>query len=595
MCNVSNCNKTNHSNYNKVNIDSPSLKNLEIWENTKGPIDDDSFIATCDKVFESNQPNYTGCRIPVPSNINVVYLEQSLCDYEDCEIVNFLKFGWPINYERKTMPTASKVNHKGATEFEQVIDNYLKREIECGATLGPFKTNPFKAEVFTSPLNSVPKKDSSERRVILDLSFPHGQAVNDGIPKGEYLGENYELSYPSVDDLAKQIRTHGEGCMVYKRDLKRAFRQIPIDPGDLHFLGYFWKNNLFIDKNAPMGLRTSAMMCQRITSAIVHIHKQLGYSSINYVDDLAGAAPSPIADDAFQKLGKVIENAGFVESKEKACSPATSMTFLGVEFDTLKMECRVPSLRLSETKTLIATWLSKKYASKVQLQSLIGCLQFVGKCVRNARIFIGRMLATLGKLKRQKDKFKINNEFRKDLLWWDRFLEHYNGVSIIPDIYWSRPDKVLATDSCLTGCGGICGNEYFHATFPEFIKLQNMCINELEMLTVTVAIKLWAHKLAGKRLLINCDNEVTVTAINSGKVKDKILLDNLHEQRYICAVYECEIKAVHIAGVVNRLPDALSRWHLSSNYAKLFYEQTVDKNMKCIPIDDSLFKLTCNC
>jgi hypothetical protein len=33
-----------------------------------------------------------------------------------------------------------------------------------------------------SPLNSVPKKDSLERRVIVDLSFsPEGLAVNDGI------------------------------------------------------------------------------------------------------------------------------------------------------------------------------------------------------------------------------------------------------------------------------------------------------------------------------------------------------------------------------------------------------------------------------
>jgi hypothetical protein len=32
-----------------------------------------------------------------------------------------------------------------------------------------------------SALNSVPKKDSLERRVIVDLSFPEGLAVNDGI------------------------------------------------------------------------------------------------------------------------------------------------------------------------------------------------------------------------------------------------------------------------------------------------------------------------------------------------------------------------------------------------------------------------------
>jgi hypothetical protein len=34
-----------------------------------------------------------------------------------------------------------------------------------------------------SPLNSVPKTHFIERRVIVDLSFPEGLAVNDGISK----------------------------------------------------------------------------------------------------------------------------------------------------------------------------------------------------------------------------------------------------------------------------------------------------------------------------------------------------------------------------------------------------------------------------
>jgi hypothetical protein len=43
--------------------------------------------------------------------------------------------------------------------------------------------------------------DSIERRVILDLSFPEGQSVNEFISKEFYLGKKIELSYPKVDDL----------------------------------------------------------------------------------------------------------------------------------------------------------------------------------------------------------------------------------------------------------------------------------------------------------------------------------------------------------------------------------------------------------
>jgi hypothetical protein len=53
--------------------------------------------------------------------------------------------------------------------------------------------NPFDCQFKISPLNSVTKKDSSERRVILDLSFPTGCSVNDNISKDIYLGEKIEV------------------------------------------------------------------------------------------------------------------------------------------------------------------------------------------------------------------------------------------------------------------------------------------------------------------------------------------------------------------------------------------------------------------
>jgi ribonuclease HI len=575
-------------NKNKARIQSQSYK---MWANIKCPFNIDTFIKLCNDVYLSGVPNYIGYRIQVPSNINVDFLKMALQNYSDKEIIQFLTFGWPINYTACSIPKCKGTNHKGAIQFEAAIDKYLAQELEWGATIGPFTSNPLVGELVISPLNSVPKKDSTDRRVILDLSFPRGRSVNDGIPKGEYQGEEIELSYPKVDDLAEQIKDIGLGCKLYKRDLKKAYRQIPIDPGDVHFLGYSWKGNIFIDRNAPMGLRTSALMCQRMTSAVAYLHRQSGYTCINYVDDLAGVALPDEAFQAFKNLGQIIMQTGLIEASEKACKPSTKMIFLGIEFDTEKMQCRIPETKLIEVKKLVASWDGKKCAKKVELQSLIGSLQFVAKCVRPGRVFIGRMLQILSTLKCQHHKFKIKSEFRKDLSWWRRFLEIYNGVSLIPDTIWSKPDKVFATDACLVGCGGVMENEYFHVKYPDFIKSLKLCINSLEMLTVTIALKLWANKLSGKRVLIYCDNEVTVHAINSGKVKNNFLLKNLREQRYLCALRNFEIKAVHLPGCENRIADALSRWDLSTTYAEKFIEMTKHKNMCNIIVNDALFKL----
>ena len=65
-----------------------------------------------------------------------------------------------------------------------------------------------------SPLSSRPRKDSLRRRVILDLSFPFGNSVNDGIDKHVYCNEYIQLTYPSVDDLAKRIAEIGPGSKL---------------------------------------------------------------------------------------------------------------------------------------------------------------------------------------------------------------------------------------------------------------------------------------------------------------------------------------------------------------------------------------------
>ena len=80
-------------------------------------------------------------------------------------------------------------NHKGATDFSKEIEKYLRKEASYGAIIGPFFKNPFCCDFKISPLNTVIKKDSVERRVILDLSCPVGNSVNDGISQEYYLGK----------------------------------------------------------------------------------------------------------------------------------------------------------------------------------------------------------------------------------------------------------------------------------------------------------------------------------------------------------------------------------------------------------------------
>ena len=157
------------------------------------------------------------------------------------------------------------------------------------------------------------------------------------------------------------------------------------------------------------------------------------------------------------------------ESVEKAEPPATSQVVLGVAFDTIAMTVSVTSDRLLEIESLVREWLTRKSASKSSLQSLIGKLVFVSKCVRQSRLFLNRLFTQLRSFKHPRQHFTLSEEFIKDLLWWARFVKVYNGVTVLRHFRLTAPDEIFSTDACLSGCGGFSGSEFFHSEFPEFI------------------------------------------------------------------------------------------------------------------------------
>ena len=149
------------------------------------------------QVIEQGYPNRWGARIPVESTWNLELFEYLLAGYHDAEVVECLKYGWPTG-RLPSLPdphTAAK-NHKGALDYPEQLQRYIKKEARYGAVMGPYNKIPFNSKVGISPLSSRPKKGSEDRRVILDLSFPLGEAVNDGIPKDSYMGFQAKLEFP---------------------------------------------------------------------------------------------------------------------------------------------------------------------------------------------------------------------------------------------------------------------------------------------------------------------------------------------------------------------------------------------------------------
>ena len=53
------------------------------------------------------------------------------------------------------------------------------------------------------------------------------------------------------------------------------------------------------------------------------------------------------------------------------------MTWLGIEFDSVRMIMRVPPPKVSELQAILADWQGKESANKREVLSLLGLLNFV--------------------------------------------------------------------------------------------------------------------------------------------------------------------------------------------------------------------------
>lgn len=526
-------------------------------------------IGLAEQVMATGKFNFQEARVPVRSNWNTELLATLLQDYSDKQVAEFIQFGWPIDRDDSVpLPEITGRNHKGAIFFAEEIDRHMEKEISLNAVAGPFHSPPMDG-FCCSPLNSRPKRLSSQRRVIYDLSWePHGPSINAGISKHQYLGEPVRLRYPTVHTLIKRIKSlklqSAELVLLYKRDWARAFSQLPLDPACYWYVGFVWQGKYYFSKVVPMGLVSACLCCQRTTSAIRHIMNNMGFYLCNYIDDMVSAEFQTVAHQSYDALGRLFRDLGVEESKEKAVEPTVEMEFVGNLLNTQNLTIAVTQARREELDIELSIWMCKRAATRRELESIIGKLQFVCNCIKAGRIFLNRLLNFLRGTK-PGVRYLAPHQACKDIQWWISALQVSPSISIMWKERISAPNAVIAADACLTGAGGTFTPEgrqghmeFYRCPFPEHV-MQGTSIAILELWALILALKLWGGQLSGKMVVAHCDNEAVANLINSGKARDERLQAGLREVCFLAAKHEFEISARFWPGVLNRLPDLLSR------------------------------------
>ena len=131
-----------------------------------------------------------------------------------------LRFGAQLGYEGPNAFILSK-NLASALADTEIIDKKLAEDLRCRRVKEvTIPIMPF----ISSPLDLVSKHDGGWRK-IHHLSHPVGRSINNHIPDGAG-----EMRYTRFQDVLQMVIWAGRNCIILKRDVKDAFRNISVAP-----------------------------------------------------------------------------------------------------------------------------------------------------------------------------------------------------------------------------------------------------------------------------------------------------------------------------------------------------------------------------
>jgi hypothetical protein len=266
-----------------------------------------------------------------------------------------------------------------------------------------------------------------------------------------------------------------------------------------------------------------------------------------------------------QRIISLFDHLGVPLAPNKICGPATQITFLGIEIDTVAHTIRLPSDKFVALLQILATWAGKTSCAKRDLLSLIGRLSFAAKVVKPGRLFLRRLISASTTVTQLHHHIHLSPATREDILWWLTFLPSWNGIAYIQDPPVSSRDLHLFTDASALGIGGVFGDYWFSTplsafhTAPWFPPLDEpFNINFWELLALVVAFFTWGDHFHDMQVSIHTDNLPLVYVWARGSRDDRLM--RLIRPLFLhSARSNTNLLLIHIPGHSNTLADHLSR------------------------------------
>ena len=504
-----------------------------------------------------------------PIKVNV--LATALQNHPDRQLVHFLIDGFTHGFHpgMSVLPDISHVCHnlQSALAEPHTVDTLLAKEVKEGFMIGPFDIPPF--PLFRiSPIGIATRKYSGKKRLIMDLSSPHGShipSINSVIPSPDF-----SMQYATIDHAITLIRLAGRGAWLSKADIISAFKVLPIHPDFWRFFGVCWKGAYYFSVHLTFGCKSSPKIFDSLSEALCWIltnNHRLPYI-LHLLDDfLVVTPPSSPPRHGLNTLTNAFSELGVPLSEEKTAGPGTSIEFLGITLDSISFQASLPLEKTQRISLLLSNYLLADRCTKRQLLALLGHLNYAIRIIPQAKSFLSILLSKAAAIPSLHDRVVLDDACKMEMRMWLHFLSSWNGISFFYDDFITQPEDIqLFTDAApSTGFGGYYGGRWFASAWPpEFESLDSGSRSPSsalhELYPIIIAAILWGHEWSGKSILIHSDNTAVVEILNKGRSRSLAIMQFLRRLTLFLAQHQSILRAAHVPGHHNSIADSLSRF-----------------------------------
>ena len=433
------------------------------------------------------------------------------------------------------------------------VSKAIQKELIRGHTSGPFAEPSF-TQTHCSPIGAVGKPDGSYR-LILDLSSPRGEAVNEGIDRQEF-----SVTYSQFDDAIDIVHALGRGAYMAKIDIRHMFCICQVRKAQWLLLCYWWQGAFFVDTRLLFGLRSSPYIFTALAELLlwILIHVMGMSHCIHYLDDYFCAS---VTQGQYQRdmrtLMATCDDLGVPLVPDRIIGPTRTLTYLGIQIDTERMMVSLPAEKFDKLAVQWRTWGTRKKCTKRELLSLIGALSFAAKVVKPGRMFLQRLIDLSTTVSKLDHRVSLNVEALADIEWWTTFLPLWNGVELIQESPVTSHSLQFYTDASDQGFGTVYGKRWLFSPWRGGVVAQAN-INVRKLFAIIAAVLAWGEGWRNKQMVIHTDSLVITCVWRTGTSRDEHVMGLVRFLFTFLATCNMNLYMSHIPGLTNRKADALS-------------------------------------